>query len=109
MCCILAPSDANSDAPRYFSRAYEHYCRVLASPATAAQSVTIKTLPRMLATRAMIMCAEHLAWDLGKFLSASQVLMRAHFEEESSRAALLLEQAAYLLLLQVLTHLPHHL
>ncbi|KAG1664040.1 hypothetical protein FOA52_010459 [Chlamydomonas sp. UWO 241] len=66
LCCVLDPSDG-SDPLKYSTRAYEHYSRLPGK------------LPRMLASRAMMLCALYQS-SAGRHLSANHVLMRAHFE-----------------------------
>lgn len=66
ICCVLDPSDTN-DPHKYFMRAYEHYVRLPGK------------LPRMLATRSMMLCAAYHAAG-GRYMLCNQVLMRAHFE-----------------------------
>ncbi|GAX80359.1 hypothetical protein CEUSTIGMA_g7798.t1 [Chlamydomonas eustigma] len=88
LCCILEPSEGQ-DPQKYFMRAYENYSRLPGR------------LPRMLATRSMMSCAAY-QFACGRYQSTSHALMRAHFEEENGRAALLLEQAAYSLLYMTL-------
>ncbi|MEW5318844.1 MAG: hypothetical protein WDW38_010029, partial [Sanguina aurantia] len=84
LCCILDPTESN-DPLKYFTRAYEAYTKVPGK------------LSRMLATRCSLLMAAF-QQRIGRHLSTSHVLMRAHFDEENARAALLLEQAAYALL-----------
>ncbi|KAI8476140.1 MAG: ER-golgi trafficking TRAPP I complex 85 kDa subunit-domain-containing protein [Monoraphidium minutum] len=81
LCAILGTSEA-ADPSKYLARAFEHYGR---APGRGG---------RMLATRAMAAAAAYQT-ATGRHASAVQSLMRAHFEEENARAALLLEQAAY--------------
>jgi hypothetical protein len=105
-----ASSAASGDPARYFQRAFEHYSRAAAAAAAAGgqdsqqpQQQQQQTLPaaarlfRMLATRSMLRLA---AWheSQGKPALAAAALMRAHFDDENARAALLLERAAGLLL-----------
>lgn len=92
LCAVLGSSDpaaaaavGGPDPVKYFGRAFEHYSKV---PGRSA---------RMLATRAMTWAAGyHIA--TGRHLAANQCLMRAHYDEENARAALLLEEASYCLL-----------
>ncbi|WIA33724.1 hypothetical protein OEZ86_006842 [Tetradesmus obliquus] len=83
--CSILTSDPSADPLKYFNRAYEHYSKVRGRQG------------RMLATRAMLYAAAYQA-ATGRHHAASMSLMRAHFDEEAARAALLLEAAAYCLL-----------
>eukprot|EP00877_Chromochloris_zofingiensis_P003658 jgi/Chrzof1/13293/Cz07g27240.t1 len=85
LCTILQGPDPGTDPVKYLNRAFDHYSKV-----PGRQN-------RMLATRAMLYCAAF-QQAAGRHLSANHSLMRAHFDEENARAALLLEQAAYALL-----------
>lgn len=76
---------AVGNPPHYFSRAFECYQRV---PGKTS---------RMLATRCSILHAAYLS-SLGQLVSANQILMQAYEGEEMLRRALLLEQAAFMLL-----------
>ncbi len=69
LCTILDPGldPALVDPIKYFVRAYEHY------------SKGGGRLNRMLATRAVLFAAAH-QQALGRFISASTLLMHAHFE-----------------------------
>ncbi|KAJ9512929.1 hypothetical protein QJQ45_029048, partial [Haematococcus lacustris] len=87
LCVLMSPDD--NDPQKYFQRAYEHYAKLPGKPA------------RMLASRAALISATYLQ-AAARFLPASVILMRAHFEEENARAALLLEQSAYCLLYPLL-------
>ena len=66
LCCILDPNEGN-DPHKYFTRAFDSYSRLPGK------------LPRMLATRAMMLCAAHHAAS-GRHQMTSHTLMRAHFE-----------------------------
>ncbi|WIA13573.1 hypothetical protein OEZ85_007140 [Tetradesmus obliquus] len=83
--CSTLTSDPSADPLKYFNRAYEHYSKVRGRQG------------RMLATRTMLYAALYQA-ATGRHHAASMSLMRAHFDEEAARAALLLEAAAYCLL-----------
>lgn len=84
LCHLLEPQEG-SEPVKYLIRAYENYSKLTGKH------------HRMLATRAMLWCGSY-QQAAGRYLSANHLLMRAHFEEENARAALLLEQAAHALL-----------
>jgi len=66
LCCILDPNEGN-DPQKYFTRAFDSYSRLPGK------------LPRMLATRTMMLSAVHQA-ACGNHQMTSNALMRAHFE-----------------------------
>ncbi|GFH15653.1 uncharacterized protein HaLaN_11917 [Haematococcus lacustris] len=59
----------DNDPQKYFQRAYEHYAKLPGKPA------------RMLASRAALLSATYLQ-AAARFLPASVILMRAHFERK---------------------------
>lgn len=84
--------DGNSiDAVTSFKEAFYRYNQVASAAHTDDRTAT------RYATRTAMLAAEYLS-SIGRHADASWIVMKAHFQEENLRAALLLEKAAHLLL-----------
>lgn len=94
MAAVAVLSDGlYSDAVAYFKESYYRYSQVASQLSEPNSKLVIRY-----ATRSAIIGAGFLS-SISRYTDASWILMKSHFQEEDLRAALLLEEAANLLLL----------